>query len=108
MFFPDIENNHGKSATVATLNFDIDFVAENHPAVFGDLTSRQHDIVDMLVQGKNNKEIAKALCISSNTVKTHIYKIFRILGVSSRAQAVAVVNQALIVPELEAPQVFAM
>ena len=40
-------------------------------------------------QGKSNAEIGKSLFLSEDTVKTHARRLFRKLGVSDRAQAVA-------------------
>ena len=51
------------------------------------LTPRQHDVLGLLVQGKSNREIAEAMGLSENTVKVHLAAIFRVLGVSSRTEA---------------------
>jgi len=51
------------------------------------LTSRQQDVLDLLVQGKTNKEIAAALGLGEGTVKIHVAAIFRYFGVNSRAAA---------------------
>src|SRR5713101_8024449 len=52
------------------------------------LSQREREIVDLLVQGKSNKEMADQLCLSSDTVKAHLQHIFRKIGVSSRLEAV--------------------
>jgi len=52
------------------------------------LTQREQDIVDLLVQGKSNKEMADQLCLSGDTIKAHLQHIFRKVGVSSRLEAV--------------------
>lgn len=52
------------------------------------LTSRQVDVLRMLVDGLSNKSIARALDLSPSTVKTHVEAIFLRLQVSSRTQAV--------------------
>jgi len=52
------------------------------------LTKREQDIVDLLVQGKSNKEMADQLCLSGDTIKAHLQHIFRKVGVSSRLEAV--------------------
>ena len=52
------------------------------------LTPRQRDILELLMQGKSNPEIAQALGLSPNTVKVHLVLTFRKLGVSSRTEAV--------------------
>ena len=50
------------------------------------LTPREKDIVQELVYGKNNNEIAAKLFISKSTVKTHIEHMFYRFGVSNRIQ----------------------
>ena len=52
------------------------------------LTQREQDIVDLLVLGKSNKEMADQLCLSGDTIKAHLQHIFRKIGVSSRLEAV--------------------
>ena len=52
------------------------------------LSARQREIVDLLVQGKSNKEMADQLRLSSDTVKAHLQHIFRKIGVASRLEAV--------------------
>ncbi len=52
-----------------------------------ELTSRQQEVLELLVQGKTNREIAEALGLSENTVKVHLVTIYRVLGVSSRTEA---------------------
>jgi NarL family two-component system response regulator LiaR len=54
-----------------------------------DLTNREHEILRLIVSGMNNREIADHLIISQSTVKNHVTSIFMKLGVSSRAEAVA-------------------
>ena len=51
------------------------------------LTSRQIEILSMIVMGATNDEIAEELCISTHTVKTHLYNIFRKINVPNRLQA---------------------
>ena len=52
-----------------------------------ELTPAESNILRMIVGGKSNKEIAFALEISENTVKTHARNIFDKLGVSDRTSA---------------------
>ncbi|HZH51641.1 MAG TPA: response regulator transcription factor [Microvirga sp.] len=51
------------------------------------LTQRQQDVLDLLIQGKSNKEIAIALGLGEGTVKIHLAAIFRYFGVNNRAAA---------------------
>lgn len=53
------------------------------------LSAREQEMIVFLSQGYTNKEIAKSLEISPNTVKTHLSRLFEKLGVSNRTQAVA-------------------
>jgi DNA-binding NarL/FixJ family response regulator len=55
----------------------------------GGLTPREREVLGLLVEGLANKEIARALVISPNTVKRYLKSIFEKLGVDSRAGAVA-------------------
>jgi DNA-binding NarL/FixJ family response regulator len=52
------------------------------------LSPRQQEIVNLLVLGKSNKEMADKLSLSNDTVKAHLQHIFRKIGVSSRLEAV--------------------
>ncbi|MEJ5200459.1 MAG: response regulator transcription factor, partial [Anaerolineae bacterium] len=54
------------------------------------LTAREREVLALLAQGLANKEIARKLVISTNTVKRYLKSIFEKLGVESRAGAVAV------------------
>jgi DNA-binding NarL/FixJ family response regulator len=53
------------------------------------LTPREVEILSALGEGLSNKEAARALGISAHTVKFHLETIFRKLGATSRAEAVA-------------------
>ncbi|GAA3214512.1 LuxR C-terminal-related transcriptional regulator [Microbacterium terregens] len=56
-----------------------------------DLAPREAEVLSLLIAGQRNREIAVNLGISENTVKFHVAKIFRKLGVGSRAEATAFV-----------------
>lgn len=53
------------------------------------LTSREKVVLNLLIQGQANKEIAIVLCISQKTVEFHLTNIYAKLGVTNRAQAIA-------------------
>jgi DNA-binding NarL/FixJ family response regulator len=59
----------------------------HHTAPVHLLTTRQREVLDLLVQGKSNKEIALALKLGEGTVKIHMAAIFRYFGVNNRAAA---------------------
>jgi DNA-binding NarL/FixJ family response regulator len=52
------------------------------------LTPRETHVVALIAAGAPNKEIARELGLSMNTVKSHIRTAYRAMGVSSRTQAV--------------------
>ena len=52
------------------------------------LTARECEILALLASGQSNKELARALGISPNTVKTHIARLFEKLEVDRRIQAI--------------------
>jgi DNA-binding CsgD family transcriptional regulator len=51
------------------------------------LSAREHDVLEWMTQGKTNAEIATILGISPHTVKRHVEKILRKLGVPNRSAA---------------------
>jgi DNA-binding NarL/FixJ family response regulator len=51
------------------------------------LTARERDVLQLIVQGKTNREIAAALVVSPGTVKQHVEHILSKMGVSDRTQA---------------------
>ncbi len=53
-----------------------------------ELTLREKEILNSLTQGHSNNQIAVALGISVNTVKTHLKHIFKKLDVENRTAAV--------------------
>lgn len=53
-----------------------------------EFSPRQREIVELLVEGRSNKEMADRLHLSADTIKAHLQQIFRKLGVSSRLEAV--------------------
>ena len=57
------------------------------------LTGRQLEVLGLLMQGKNNKLICRALDLAEPTVKNHVSAILKALGVSSRTEAVLAVTR---------------
>lgn len=52
------------------------------------LTPRECQILEQLASGRSNKELARSLNISPNTVKTHIAALYAKLGVRNRVEAI--------------------
>lgn len=53
------------------------------------LTIREREVLQALLSGNTNLDIANKLFVSESTIKTHLYRAFRKIGVSSRGQAIA-------------------
>jgi len=51
------------------------------------LSVREREVLDLVAQGMANKQIARALGISERTVKAHLGRVFRVIGVSDRTSA---------------------
>lgn len=56
-------------------------------------SEREAQIVDLLIAGKTNKQIARVLDLQEMTVKTHVRNIYRKLGAVNRADAVRMILQ---------------
>lgn len=59
------------------------------PQIGHDLTDREREVLALMIEGLNNREIAEHLIISSSTVKNHVSSILSKLQTSSRTHAVA-------------------
>jgi len=57
------------------------------------LTERQAQVLALMVRGLSNREIGDQLQLSAGTVKVHVTKVFKALGVNSRTQALIAVTR---------------
>jgi DNA-binding NarL/FixJ family response regulator len=64
------------------------------PPALEELTPRERDVLRLIARGLGNREIADELIMSVATVKTHVNRIFRKLGIGERAQAVVLAYES--------------
>jgi len=62
------------------------------------LTPRECEILDYLATGASNKEIARSLGVSPNTVKTHVASLYTKLEVNGRGKAVDAARSLALIP----------
>jgi len=67
---------------------DLSTAGQEMEPIFVPLSAREIEVLDYIARGNSNKEIARALKISDQTVKNHITSILRKLAVNDRTQAV--------------------
>jgi len=64
-----------------------------------EFTRREHEVLEMLASGRSNREIADPLGIEVRTVKAHVAKLMRKVGVQNRiALSVHAINNSLVAP----------
>lgn len=51
------------------------------------LTNREWEILELVAEGKKNRQIAQRLCITENTVEQHLKKVYSKLHVDNRVAA---------------------
>jgi NarL family two-component system response regulator LiaR len=68
------------------------------PEIGFDLTNREREVLDLMVEGMSNPEIAEELMVSRSTVKFHVSNVLSKLGADSRTGAVAVALKHDLVP----------
>jgi len=61
---------------------------ESHTTLLPSLTEREREILACAAAGRSNKEIADQLCVSVDTVKTHLHHIYQKLSVDGRVEAI--------------------
>jgi NarL family two-component system response regulator LiaR len=67
------------------------------PAFNDELTPREREVLALMVKGLTNPEIAERLVVSRSTAKAHVSNVLAKLGVSNRAEAVALAVQRKLV-----------
>lgn len=74
------------------------FVRDNEKVSELGITPRELEILEQIASGKSTREIAEALFVSENTVKTHASRLFDKLGARRRTQAVAEAKRLRLIP----------
>jgi len=80
---------HTKTLKIPAQINNIETIYEKHK-----ISKREKEIVDLILEGKSNKEIQSMLYISLHTVKNHIYSLYQKLGVKSRGQLVYLILES--------------
>ncbi len=62
------------------------------------VTAREYEVLERLAAGESNKEIARSLDLSPNTVKTHLARLYEKLEVSRRTQAIQKAKDLALIP----------
>jgi DNA-binding NarL/FixJ family response regulator len=63
------------------------YLSQNEKPEIGDLSARQREILEMVVEGLSNAEIAGRLYLSESTIKQHLRAVYKELGVCNRTEA---------------------
>jgi DNA-binding NarL/FixJ family response regulator len=63
------------------------YLSQNENPNIGDLTARQREILEMVVEGSSNAEIAGRLYLTESTIKQHLRAVYKELGLRNRTEA---------------------
>lgn len=62
------------------------------------ITPREHEVLGLIASGRSNKEIARQLQLSPNTVKTHVARLYGKLEAARRTEAVLRARELRLIP----------
>ena len=68
---------------------DVPHISENKIKELG-LSKREYEVLTYIAKGLSNKEIADVLCLSENTIKTHVSNVLLKLNAKRRTQAIQI------------------
>jgi ATP/maltotriose-dependent transcriptional regulator MalT len=80
-----IEKNKTRKL-IERIKFEIESNKPNTESQIDELSVRQKQVFDLIISGKSNKEIMNELSIELSTLKTHINKLYKTMGIDSRKQ----------------------
>lgn len=83
----------GELAAQALIDAALRVPLGQSPARHYELTQRESEVLQLMVQGLNNNQIGKELSVSRSTIKTHVSNILGKLGVENRVEAVRMAVQ---------------
>jgi DNA-binding NarL/FixJ family response regulator len=66
---------------------------QNENPKMGDLSARQREILELVVEGLSNAQIARRLYLSESTIKQHLRAVYKLLEVSNRTEAAKTMRQ---------------
>jgi DNA-binding NarL/FixJ family response regulator len=68
-------------------------IAEEAPANLASLSARQREILELVVEGLSNAEVAGRLFLSESTIKQHLRHAYKLLGVNNRTEAANLIRR---------------
>ncbi len=78
---------------IKSIKQDISITKSGNQNPPDELSARQKEVFDLIIAGKSNKEIMSELSIELSTLKTHINKIYKTLGIDSRKQVKKLISR---------------
>jgi DNA-binding NarL/FixJ family response regulator len=69
-------------------------ISREMPASLNGLSARQREILELVVEGRSNAEIAKTLYLSESTIKQHLRAAYKLLEVSNRTEAAKLIRDS--------------
>lgn len=73
----------------------------SEPVIGSNLTEREHDVLELLVEGMNNNAIADQMMVSRSTIKFHVSNLLAKLHASNRMEAISIALRNNLVHEAE-------
>lgn len=74
-------------AIISILKTNLAAISNDRETKLNELSAKQREVFDLIVEGKSNKEIIAEMVIELSTLKSHINQIYKKLGISSRREA---------------------